>query len=139
MGGIHLGGYLLPREADVHCIACGSALYFLPDSYPLAFHCENGHFLTIQDLLDEFLPLGRAPDAPALEFWERNARLLHQLAAQALEQRHALNAADFQDSACRIDRWVAQLRMLLPKPPPEAAGPGPADRSEHRNRTPEVL
>jgi hypothetical protein len=134
MGVIRLGGDPLPAEAEVHCIACGGELYFLPDAYPLAFHCVEGHFLTIQDLLHEFLPLGKAPEAPNLDFWERSARLLHQLAARSLELRHVLNAADFQDTANRIDRWVAQLRELLPK-----GGPPPAGDLEHRNRTPEVL
>jgi len=120
MGIIRLGGDLLPREAGVHCIACGDELYFLPDSYPLAFHCQSGHFLTIQDLLDEFLPLGKTPDSLDLEFWERSARLLHQLAARAMEERHALNAADFQDTADRITRWVAQLRLLVPRTPSAA-------------------
>jgi len=134
MGILKLGGDPLPAEADVHCIACGSELYFLPDSYPLAFHCVEGHFLTIQDLLHEFLPLGKAPEVPNLEFWERSARLLHQLAARALELRHVLNAADFQEMAIRIDRWVAQLRTLLPK-----TGPPPEGDYERRNRAPEVL
>ena len=136
MGILHLGGDLLPQEADVHCIACGSDLYFLPDSYPLAFHCMNGHYLTIQDLLDQFLPLTRAPSIPTLEVWERGARVLHELAAQSLQQRHALNAADFQETAGRIDRWVAQLRLLLPK---TASSPSPQDSTERRNRAPEVL
>ena len=134
MGVIRLGGDPLPRDVDVTCIACGGDLYFLPDSYPLAFHCVQGHFLTIQDLLHEFLPLGKAPAAPNLEFWERSARLLHQLAARSLELHHALNAADFQDTANRIDRWVSQLRVLLPKP-----SPSPEDDSERRNRAPELL
>jgi hypothetical protein len=138
MGVIRLGGDPLPAEVDVHCIACGSGLYLLPDSYPLVFHCEQGHFLTIQDLLDEFLPLGRTPKTPDLEFWERGARMLHQLAARALEGGHALNAADFKDTAGRVDRWVAQLRLLLPRTAPGAGAPADGD-SEHRNRAPEVL
>jgi hypothetical protein len=146
MGIIMLGGDPLPQEADVHCIACDGDLFFLPDCYPLTFHCENGHFLTIRDLLDEFLPLGKTPNAPALEFWERSARLLHQLAGRALEQRHALNAADFKESADRIDQWTRQLRMLLPgtappgRAPPEASGPGAGDLPpSHRNPTRELL
>ena len=138
MGVIRLGGDPLPAEVDVRCIACGGGLYFLPDSYPLVFHCELGHFLTIEDLLDEFLPLGKTPIAPDLEFWERGARMLHELAARALEGGHALNAADFQDTAGRIDRWVGQLRLLLPRT--SRAGEAPANgNAEHRNRSPELL
>ncbi len=110
---VKLKGAPLPQEAEVGCIACGKPLYFLPHSYPLAFHCENGHFLTVKDLLDEFLPGDRKPPAPALEFWGQKAVLFHQLAARALEQGHALIAADFQETAGRIDHWIVQLRTLL--------------------------
>ena len=110
-----LGGDPIPLEAEVHCIACGNPLSFLPDSYPLAFHCEGGHWLTMQDLLDEGFPRPEGAPAAALTFWARQALLLHRLAGQALERGHAFIAADFQETAGRIDNWVAQLRTLLPK------------------------
>jgi hypothetical protein len=103
----------LPQGAKVGCIACSEPLYFLPDSYPLAFHCGNGHFLTVPDLLDGYLPQDRKAPMPALELWKQNAILFHRLAAQAMEGGHALVAADFQETAGRIDQWVAQLRTLL--------------------------
>jgi len=110
---IKLKGDPLPREAEVCCIACGGPLYFLPHSYPLAFHCGNGHFLTVRDLLDEYLPRDKQPPPSALEFWGQKAILFHQLAARALQGGHALIAADFQETAGRIEQWIVQLRTLL--------------------------
>jgi hypothetical protein len=115
-----LGGDRL--EAEIRCLACGDSLYFLPDSYPLVFHCEGGHFLTIRDLLDEALPAGRAPLPDALTHWGHKAQVLHQLAARSLERGQILVAADFQETAGRIDQWIQQLRALLP----HGAAPSPA-------------
>jgi len=111
-----LGGDLL--EAEVRCIACGDSLYFLPHSYPLVFHCENGHFLTIRDLLDDVVPTGSTPLPSALTYWGQKALLLHQLAARSLERGQVLVAADFQETAGRIDQWIAQLKALLPRAEP---------------------
>ena len=52
-----------------------------------------------------------ARERAVLEFWERSARLLHQLAARSLELRHALNAADFHDTADRIN--YAKMAKIL--------------------------
>ena len=106
-------GKPVPGETDVRCIACGKSLFFLPDSYPLVFHCEDGHFLTIQDLLDEELPQGKTAPTAALEFWTRKAGHLRALAASSLGLGHAFIAADLQDTAGRIDQWVTQLKGLL--------------------------
>jgi hypothetical protein len=124
MGRTKLGGELLPRDAEVRCIACGDSIYFLPDSYPLAFHCENGHFLTVQDLLEEYLPAEKTPQPCALEYWESKSRLLQELARRALSGGYALIAADFQETAGRIDGWGKNLQKLL------AGNPGPVGHSE---------
>ena len=106
---MHVGRTLL---LDVHCITCDRAVYFWPDSYPLAFHCEKGHFLTLSDLLNDALA---DPPAPALELWPKRSSLLRRLASQSLERGHAFAAADFQEAANRVDRWVQNLRALLSK------------------------
>jgi hypothetical protein len=119
-------------ETQVRCVVCEETLHFLPDSYPLAFHCENGHFWTVQDLLDEFMPLGKTPPPSALEYWQRVSRQFHDLAARAHQGGHTLVAADFQETAVRIDEWERALRRLLaagapastcPEPKPGDAGP----------------
>ena len=89
---------------------CDRTLYFLSDSYPLAFRCEMGHFLTLTDLLQDALT---DPPARALEQWPRRARLLRQLAARSSERGHTFAAADFQEAANRIDRWVQSLRRMI--------------------------
>ena len=108
-----LGNDPVPGEVEVRCIACGRPLSFLPDSYPLVFHCGTGHFWTIQDLLDEELPQGKGTPMAAVEFWARKAGHLRGLAASSLGRGHAFIAADLQDTARRIDQWVTQLRGLL--------------------------
>src|SRR6516162_7113196 len=109
------GGYLLFRKTDVGCIACGGFLYFLPDSYPLAFRCQIGHFLTLKDLLDQLLLPEKGASLRPVKWWESKALLLHRLAGRALKSGHALSAADFQDAASRIDQWASALQVLLPK------------------------
>jgi len=117
------------EDTQVRCVVCEGPLYFLPDSYPLAFHCESGHFWTVQDLLDEFMPLGKTPPPSALEYWQRVARQFHELAARALQGRHTLVAADFQETAVRIDGWERALRRLLAagSPEPTSSEPKPGD------------
>jgi hypothetical protein len=124
MGRPKSGGIPLPEDADVCCIACGEPLYFLPDSYPLVFHCEGGHFLTVRDLLDESLPLAKKPRRPALECWRRKSLLFEDLAGQALLGGHALVAADLQETAGLIDMWAASLIKLLG---PDAPSASPAE------------
>src|SRR5438045_405823 len=119
MGGSReLGGEIRARRNEVDCIACGGSLYFLPDSYPLAFTCRKGHFMTLKDILDKLLLPGEAPSESALQCWEGKAMLLHRLAARALKAGHAFTAADFQETANRVDEWVAKLRVLLPRQAP---------------------
>jgi hypothetical protein len=120
----------LPRDTEVHCISCGGALFFLPDAYPLAFHCDQGHFQTIRELLDGSSLQGHRPPAGALEYWGAKSVLLYQMAASALEQGHVFLAADFQETADRIDLWVSFLKEqprtsppVLPRSEP-AAQPG---------------
>jgi len=113
MGKTKWGGVPLPKDAEVRCIACGNPLYFFPDCYPLAFHCEDGHFQTVRDLLDELLPLRKAPQPTALEHWRRKSLLLEELAGRALTGGHALAAADLLETADRITCWVHSLRKLL--------------------------
>jgi hypothetical protein len=107
------GPTTLPEVEQAHCVVCEGSLYFLPDSYPLAFHCNNGHFWTVQDLLDEFMSLGKTPPSSALEYWQRVSRRFHELAARAHQAQQTLVAADFQEAAVRIDQWEQALRRML--------------------------
>ena len=112
MGGTSKSGNdPLPHEV-VGCFACGSQLYFLPDSYPLVIHCGNGHFFTITDLLDDPLLLERMSRGSTVKCREGKAFLLHELAGRALNHGDVFTAADIQEAAGRIDTWVAQLRAL---------------------------
>ena len=123
-----LGGRTLPDEA--RCIACDQALYFLPDSYPLCLHCENGHFWTVGDLLDQFAPANGSQDRSALQYWQEKGHLFHQLAARAFSDGHPLVASDFQDTAGRIDRWLGNLERLLDK---SARSPSPHRRAREES------
>lgn len=107
---------VVPRVRDypVACTVCGGALSFLADSFPFTYGCARGHYLTIQDLLDAVLPTPGAPEATLTECWERKAGLLRQLARRALQVGHIFTAADFQDVANRIDRWLVSLRNGSP-------------------------
>lgn len=96
------------------CNACDGALFFLPDAYPLVFRCHNGHFLTLGDLLDRLLSRDPGTSATVEVGWTETAVFLHKLAARALQCGHAFAAADFQDAATRVDRWVITLRTLVP-------------------------
>ncbi len=104
----------LSEDGSVSCIACGGRLSFLPYAYPFTFGCDQGHFLTLQALLDVFLPQEQAPEVSALECWERKSKLMRHLAKRALEIGHVLTAADFQEVAVRIDHWVSTLRSMMP-------------------------
>jgi hypothetical protein len=110
----------LSQDSSVNCIACGGDLNFLPYAYPLTFGCSQGHFVTLQALLDVFLPQEQLPEMSALECWERKALLLRQLAQRALEVGHVFTAADFQEVADRIEHWVSTLRTMLTKTEDEA-------------------
>jgi hypothetical protein len=108
-----LGSEVLPEGPEVCCIACGRALYFFPDFYPLAFYCIGGHFQTIDDLLDETPSAGNSPRHSALEYWKKKALVLHDLSRRALAGGHALVAADLQEAADRVDGWGSNLEKLL--------------------------
>jgi hypothetical protein len=110
----------LAANWPITCVACGGNLTFLPYGYPFAFGCGQGHFLTLQALLDVFLPQARHPELSTLECWERKALLLRLLAQRALEVGHVFTAADFQEVAVRIDHWVATLRRMIPLTESEA-------------------
>lgn len=110
----------LSEDGSVSCIACGGRLSFLPYAYPFTFGCDQGHFLTLQALLDVFLPQEQLPEMSALECWERKSKLMRHLAKRALEVGHVLTAADFQEVAVRIDHWVATLRSMMPLSEAEA-------------------
>lgn len=112
-----LGSQILPEGVDACCIACSSPLYFIPDSYPLSFHCRNGHYLTLTDLLDDLLSTRKKHTPSTLDCWRARACLLHELAKRALQSGHAFAAADYQDAANRLDQWVTKLRALLPRAP----------------------
>jgi hypothetical protein len=116
-GSCKSGSDPLPLEI-VGCIACDTQLYFLPDSYPLVFHCGNGHCFTITDLLDDPHLLDRMSRGSTVKCWEGKAYLLHDLAGRALRNGNAFTAADFQEAAGRFDNWVAQLRALSSPPVP---------------------
>jgi hypothetical protein len=106
----------LTPDESVGCVVCGGRLGFLPYAYPFTFGCDRGHFMTLQSLLDVFLPQSQTqtPDAYALECWERKSQLMRHLARRALEVGHVLTAADFQEVAVRIDHWVTALRTRKP-------------------------
>jgi hypothetical protein len=110
----------LSQDSSVNCIACGGDLNFLPYAFPFTFACSQGHFVTLQALLDVFLPQEQLPEPSALECWERKAFLLRQLAQRALEVGHVFTAADFQEVADRIEHWVSTLRNMLTKNEDEA-------------------
>jgi hypothetical protein len=109
---------------EAACLACDRPLSFLPDSYPLVFRCENGHCLTLRDLLDHDWPRETEIRLDLLEStlarWTARARMLHSLSGAALRYGHALIAADFKEAAGRIDGWTASLLSLRPKPAPPA-------------------
>jgi len=105
----------LNQDGSVNCTACGGDLLFLPYAYPFTFGCKQGHFVTLQALLDVLLPQDQLPEPSALECWERKAYLLRQLAQRALEVGHVFTAADFQEVADRIEHWVSTLRNMLTK------------------------
>lgn len=111
-----LGGIPLPGNAEVGCIACGQSLHLLPDSYPLVFHCQAGHFMTVQDLLEELLPMGRAPQPSAVEYWSRTSLFIEELAARALECGHVRLASDLEEAADRLCYWTESLKTLLNLP-----------------------
>lgn len=108
------GSRSVSEDGSVTCIACGGPLSFLAYSHPFTFSCPQGHFLTLQALLDVFLPQEQVPEPSALQCWERKAALLRSLAQRALEVGHVFTAADLQDAASRIDYWVATLRRMIP-------------------------
>lgn len=108
------------EERPIHCVVCGGSLTFLPYAYPFAFGCPQGHFLTLQALLDVNLSQTRHPELSPLECWEHKAILLRHLAQRALEVGHVFTAADFQEVAVRIDHWVATLRNMIPLSESEA-------------------
>jgi hypothetical protein len=110
----------LSEDGSVSCIACGGRLTFLPYAYPFTFGCDQGHFLTLQALLDVFLPQEQVAGSSALECWDRKSQLMRHLAKRALEVGHVLTAADFQEVAVRIDHWVSTLRGMLPLSESEA-------------------
>lgn len=110
----------LSEDGSVSCIDCGSQLSFLPYAYPFTFGCERGHFLTLQTLLDVFLPQEHLPNLSTLECWDRKSQLMRHLARRALEVGHVLTAADFQEVAVRIDHWVTTLRNMTPHNESEA-------------------
>src|SRR5689334_10236831 len=89
----------LSQDRSVNCTVCGGDLNFLPYAYPFTFGCSQGHFVTLQGLLDVLLPQEQLPEPSALECWERKAFLLRQLAQRALEVGHVFTAADFQEVA----------------------------------------
>ncbi len=105
----------LLEEPDVFCPACGRSIAVRPHSYPLAFHCEGGHSLTLEDLLNDSLLRGEKSPATAFELWPQKVLLLRRLARRVLALGNALVAADLQESANRIDQWVSNLRALLSK------------------------
>ncbi len=102
---------------DVRCHICGEQLPFLPDSYPLAFRCETGHLLILEDLLnhDDPRPAGTGETAvrTTLKSWKDRALLLRELAGRALRNGHAFAAADFQEAGNRIDDWAARLATMI--------------------------
>jgi len=104
----------ISEDGSVSCVSCGGRLSFLSYGYPFTFGCERGHFLTLQSLLDVFLPQEQSEEASALECWERKSRLMRHLAKHALQLGHVLTAADFQEAAVRIDHWVSTLRSMMP-------------------------
>lgn len=105
----------LLRGAGLDCVVCRGSLTLLPDFYPLAFHCEKGHFLTLTDLLDAFLSHGFATAGSTMECWQSKAVLLREFSARALKNGHTFMAADLQEAAQRVDNWVGKLRTLLAK------------------------
>ena len=110
----------LSQDSSVNCTTCGGDLNFLPYAYPFTFSCSQGHFVTLQALLDVLLPQDQLPEPSALECWERKASLLRLLAQRALEVGHVFTAADFQEVADRIEHWVSTLRNMLTKNEDEA-------------------
>lgn len=110
----------LSQDSSVNCTDCGGDLNFLPYAFPFTFSCSQGHFVTLQALLDVLLPQDQLPEPSALECWDRKAFLLRQLAQRALEVGHVFTAADLQEVADRIEHWVSTLRNMLTKNEDEA-------------------
>jgi CheY-like chemotaxis protein len=109
------GGRPLFRRGDVRCLACGGFLRFLADSYPLAFRCQSGHSLTLQDLIEALLLPENVPSDSTLSWWQEKSQLLRRLAGRALKCGHPLAAADLQEAAVRVDQWTSRLGELMPK------------------------
>lgn len=103
----------LPGDSEVGCIACGRSLCLLPDAYPLAFRCDAGHFMTSWDLLEELLPMGRAPQPSTVECWSRTSEVVEGLATCALDCGNRPLASDLEEAAGRIGHWARSLKNLL--------------------------
>ena len=112
----------LPGDAGVGCMACGRPLRLLPDSYPLVFRCDAVHFMTAQDLLEELLPMGRAPQPSAVEEWSRKARLVGALAATAFGCGHLRLAVELGEAADHLGQWARSLDNLLNSAQPAMPG-----------------
>lgn len=112
-------GHSFSEDLGVVCLACDGPLSLVPDYHPLLFRCVSGHLLTLENLLDHDFPKGpiESRELPwlALLTWEMRGRMLYRLAGSALRDGQILAAADIQEMADRIGRWVSSLRALLVK------------------------
>jgi hypothetical protein len=96
------------------CRTCARPLELFPDSRPILFHCEEAHFFTVADLLEELIPRDLKQLAVALRAWEERALALYRLAGRALANGHVFVAADLQEAGRRIEERARSLRPLLP-------------------------
>ncbi|HVR83241.1 MAG TPA: hypothetical protein VMU54_02950 [Planctomycetota bacterium] len=105
---------------DLVYVQCTHSHETLGDAYPPILPPENEPLLTPED---RAIPSADRRAWSTLKQWQLRARLLHELSGCALRSGQALEAADFEEAADRLECWVACLFKLLLKRvrPPAAA------------------
>src|SRR5687767_1525901 len=113
--GSEVGGLTLSscEPGEITCHACLEALALVPDSRPLLFHCAEGHYYTLSQLLDGIHARGLVQLVAELRTWRKRAIEFYRLAGWALSNGHAFAAADLQDAGRRIDERIVTLGSAL--------------------------
>ena len=99
--------------AEISCQACQEPLALVPDSQPLLFHCDEGHYFTLGELLDGIHARGLVQLVAELRTWRKRALEFYRLAGWALSNGHAFAAADLQEAGRRIDERIVALGTVV--------------------------
>ena len=75
----------------------------------LFFHCEQGHYLSIRDLLGEGFTADLEPSPETLRLWDDCERGLVDLARGALDEGQHLIAVKLQQAAIEIQQRLLTL------------------------------